>query len=575
MSTVDRNRRRPDSRNLSLLRTGTAMIERAYVDVDGIHLDVRFCGDGPPVLLLHQSPVSARTVEPQMAAFAGRALCIAPDLPGLGRSDGLDHDPVTIGDMAACMLALLDRLGIGAAAVYGSHTGALVATEMALQAPDRIRGPIVDGYPIYTEEEAAQRLVSYFPHAEARWDGGHLLWLWWRYREQFVYWPWNTKHPATRAACAVPPPDFLQVGVGEIGLRLHDYHRAYAAAFAYPALGALRRLEGTAHLVVADSDSLSRKTGLLDFLPSVRLWPVGSEDEQRAAEVAALDLLLDGLPAGPGAAAIRAAASATRRIVRAGGCVLRSDASGTGDAPPLVVLPPLPAESLALAPMLRRLRRRRTVVAIDLLDLADGTDPGDDVAAALAAIVDGAALRDAARVDVLAVGHGALLLAPLAAALGGRCGRLQALDPPLAALLAPPPGEAPPADAPCPSGSHLVRLWDRARLHALAYPDWHPRAGAPRALPEDLDGLDRWVRAALPSLSRPGIARHLAAARARPESWRVGRPWSVHDRWGDVDLEAAVARLAALGEPVAGPHPVPPRPGDDDPLAAAARTATP
>jgi pimeloyl-ACP methyl ester carboxylesterase len=553
-----------------------AEIERFWVDLGATSVHLRVAGEGPPLLLLPQSPTSARTLEPQIAALSADALCIAPDLPGLGESDPLAAEPVEIAELAAAMLALMDRLGLERAAVYGSHTGGLVATEMALQAPGRVHGPIVEGYPVYTEEEAAQRLVTYFPHHGYSWDGAHLLWLWWRYREQFLHWPWNTKHPATRAACPIPDAAALHAGVAEIARRHLGYASVYAAAFRYPALAAARRLAAPAHLVTADSDSLSRKLGLLGGLETVRNWPVPAGGDQQAVERAVLAHLWQAeAPAAVSAAAIRAQASQRRRYIRHGGVELALD-DGDAAAPgrPLLLVPPLPARGFLLDALAVALRRVRPVRCIALHDLPDA-----DTAPALRAALTEALAdlpMEPGGIDLLALGHGGLMAAPLAQAAGARLGRIQLVEPPLEALLTGQVAAPPDCEAPTQDGTHLLRFWDRMRLEGLFHPLWHPEAGGPTGRPESLEGLGDWVMAALPALAAPQIGRFLAEARARPESWRIGRAWEVRTRWPDPTLAAASERLRVMGEPVTGPLELAPWPAPgapvEDPAALMPRT---
>ncbi len=550
-----------------------AQIEQYWVDTGVTSVHLRVAGAGPPLLLLPQSPTSARTLEPQIAALSDIALCIAPDLPGLADSDPLEVTPVEIADLAAAMLALLARLGLDRAAVYGSHTGGLVATEMALQAPARVLGPIIEGYPVYTEEEAAQRLVTYFPHHGYSWDGAHLLWLWWRYREQFLHWPWNTKHPATRASCPVPDAAALHAGVTEIARRHVGYPSVYAAAFRYPALDAARRLTAPAHMVVAESDSLSRKVGLLGGLETMRSWPVPLGGDQQAVERDVLaHLWRAGAPEALTSADIRARASQRRRYILKDGVRLAiDDGRGAGSGRPLLLIPPLPARGFLLDRFAEGLRRQRPVRCLELLDLpvdADGTLP-----AALAGALEGLP-AGAGGIDLLALGHGGLLVAPLAQAVGDRLGRIQLIEPPLPAILS--GTDTPPDETPTADGTHLLRFWDRLRMEGLFHPGWHPEAGQPTGRPESLDGLGDWAMAALPALQTPQIGRFLAAARARPEGWRIGRPWEIRSRWPDAALDAAADRLRAMGEPVAGPAPLGPWPAPgapaDDPAALMPRT---
>src|SRR5690606_21112183 len=95
----------------------------------------------PAVLLLHGFPSSGRTFRAVVPELSQAAYVIAPDLPGFGESDVL---PVaSFSALGQAISELLDRLAIGARFIYLHDFGAPVGFHIALQAPERVLGLIV------------------------------------------------------------------------------------------------------------------------------------------------------------------------------------------------------------------------------------------------------------------------------------------------------------------------------------------------------------------------------------------------------------------------------------------------
>jgi 3-oxoadipate enol-lactonase len=97
------------------------------------HHDV---GAGPCVVLIHGHPFDRSLWDPQLAALATGFRVVAPDLRGFGESPGTPH-LVSLREYADDVVELLDRLGIGRAAIVGLSMGGLVAMELAIGHPRR------------------------------------------------------------------------------------------------------------------------------------------------------------------------------------------------------------------------------------------------------------------------------------------------------------------------------------------------------------------------------------------------------------------------------------------------------
>jgi pimeloyl-ACP methyl ester carboxylesterase len=95
----------------------------------------------PAVLLLHGSPSSAQMFREVVPELSRDAYVIAPDLPGFGESDVLPSPSFPA--MGQAIAELLDRLSVGRRFIYLHDYGAPVGLHIALQAPDRVAGLII------------------------------------------------------------------------------------------------------------------------------------------------------------------------------------------------------------------------------------------------------------------------------------------------------------------------------------------------------------------------------------------------------------------------------------------------
>lgn len=95
----------------------------------------------PAVLLLHGFPSSARTFREVIPALSESAHVIAPDLPGFGESDVLPA--ASFPAFGQAIAELLERLAIGPRYIYLHDFGAPVGFHLAMQAPERVLGLIV------------------------------------------------------------------------------------------------------------------------------------------------------------------------------------------------------------------------------------------------------------------------------------------------------------------------------------------------------------------------------------------------------------------------------------------------
>lgn len=121
------------------------MIREAHVN--GIKLVYREEGRpaAPPLVLLHGRTADHNDWNGITQHFAARHHVFAPDLRGHGASDYPGAYPLS--EMAADVVALLDRLGLGRIVLVGHSLGAVVACLVAMGGTDRVERLVLEDPP--------------------------------------------------------------------------------------------------------------------------------------------------------------------------------------------------------------------------------------------------------------------------------------------------------------------------------------------------------------------------------------------------------------------------------------------
>jgi pimeloyl-ACP methyl ester carboxylesterase/putative sterol carrier protein len=94
----------------------------------------------PLVVMIHGLGASKVSLLPAIAGIAATHRVVAVDLPGFGKSTAPIGAPYDAPYFAKAILGLLDALGVDDAVLVGNSLGGRVALEVALTAPDRVRG---------------------------------------------------------------------------------------------------------------------------------------------------------------------------------------------------------------------------------------------------------------------------------------------------------------------------------------------------------------------------------------------------------------------------------------------------
>lgn len=195
-------------------------ITRHFAKLGNRRVHYRLCGNGPPLLMIHQSPRSSAEYEGLMREWGAHFTCIAPDSPGFGQSDPLPDATADIDDFADALVDLLDSLGLERVAAYGFHSGGIILVTALRRHPERFTALAVGGYAIWTPQEQALFAGGYLPPFRPTAYGEHLTWLWNRVLEQTWFFPWFSVAPEFRMSVAHDDPikvdatvrDFLDSG---------------------------------------------------------------------------------------------------------------------------------------------------------------------------------------------------------------------------------------------------------------------------------------------------------------------------------------------------------------------------
>jgi pimeloyl-ACP methyl ester carboxylesterase len=112
------------------------------VRTNNITMHYEEAGQGEPLLLLHGLGSSCDDWELQIPVFAQQYRVIAPDARGHGQSEK-PPSPYSVPLMAADVLGLLDALGVASAHVVGLSMGGMIAFQMAVDCPERVRSLVI------------------------------------------------------------------------------------------------------------------------------------------------------------------------------------------------------------------------------------------------------------------------------------------------------------------------------------------------------------------------------------------------------------------------------------------------
>jgi len=213
-------------------------ISRHYLTIKGPksqrRVHYRKAGNGPVLLMVHQSPRSSAEYEDLMMMWGKHFTCIAPDTPGFGQSDPLPLPNPEIDDFADAIVEFAEAAGIDSILGYGFHSGGIILVTAMKRYKEMFRGLAIGGYAIWNEAERVKLGPPYIPPNPPKAFGEHLTWLWNRILEQSWYFPWFEPIDANRMVNAHDDPARIDLIIREMLDSGDVYRLGYGAVLRGP-----------------------------------------------------------------------------------------------------------------------------------------------------------------------------------------------------------------------------------------------------------------------------------------------------------------------------------------------------
>lgn len=119
----------------------------AYFIYENKNVYYKITGQGEPLLLLHGNTASSKMFAPVLRKYTKAFRVILTDFPGHGQSDRLDRFNTDFWFYNAKVChALLHELQLEKVSVIGTSGGALVAINLALEHPERVKFVVADSF---------------------------------------------------------------------------------------------------------------------------------------------------------------------------------------------------------------------------------------------------------------------------------------------------------------------------------------------------------------------------------------------------------------------------------------------
>ena len=215
-------------------------IVRGFADIDEgqVHFRAAIPEElkAPPLVMFHASPQSSQSLA-ELASIIGQSrVVIALDTLGQG-----DSCPPRSGDIDMCYVAdamyrAYQASGLAEARfdLFGTHTGARIALEIALAHPESSRRLILDGMGLggnFYDEYA--RTVDLSVHIDQ--DGTQFVKAWQKLRDGHIFWPPYQRDAEHLRQRGLPSAEAMHEEALQVFKSIRAGHFSYLAALKYPA----------------------------------------------------------------------------------------------------------------------------------------------------------------------------------------------------------------------------------------------------------------------------------------------------------------------------------------------------
>lgn len=133
-------------------------MKKCYLDLPEGQIHYRIAGQGMPLILLHQSPMSGVEWDDIIPLLSDKFLVIAPDMVGHGQS--YEPSEMSMNLLTSITLKLIDALELDCVYLAGNHSGAALATSIATRCPTRVKKIAMSGEMLISKAQIEQFLQA-------------------------------------------------------------------------------------------------------------------------------------------------------------------------------------------------------------------------------------------------------------------------------------------------------------------------------------------------------------------------------------------------------------------------------